>query len=151
QLTENDITNLFAGKLPTDLPSSEGLMAWWDFEVPPDGLFISITPPPNTTAGKPNLFEVVHLDGTRPLVQADVGLKVDNVAVPFTFSKVGDQVTVSYPVSPLFKGLSQHTASFSYVDATGAPKTLDWSFTIAGYPDASIAVTGVDKSKPGFM
>jgi len=46
-LTEENITNLFNGTLPSALPPGAGLMAWWDFnDIPANGVFSSILPTP---------------------------------------------------------------------------------------------------------
>ena len=134
QLTENQITNLLAGTLPTALSGSPGLIAYWDFnDFPPEGSFSTILPTPNATDADPNLVRVVHRDGVTPWATTNVSLKVDNVTVATTFTKVGDRATISYVPSPVFVAQSKHTASLTYPGPTGAPTTLDWKFTVGVY------------------
>src|SRR5439155_4882260 len=73
QLTENQITNLFHGTLPTALSGSPGLIAYWDFnDFPPEGSFSTILPAPNATDADPNLVQVVHRDGLIPWATTNV-------------------------------------------------------------------------------
>ncbi|MBI4326144.1 MAG: hypothetical protein HY674_12900, partial [Chloroflexi bacterium] len=129
-LSEEEINKLFTGTLPTALPAADKLMAYWDFnDMPAQGLFVSVSPTPDTTAAAPNLIQVVHADGTTPWDTAKVSLKVDGNAVTADKSKTGSRLTTSYVPSPVFAVKSAHTATLLYDGAV----VLDWQFTVGVY------------------
>jgi len=76
---------------------------------------------------------VVHVDGTSPWTAGNVSLKIDNVTVTPTFSKVNDEATVSFIPSPFFVPGSTHTAQLTYPGTNGPATTLQWQFTVANY------------------
>jgi hypothetical protein len=132
-LTENDITNLFAGTLPTSLPGGTGLMAYWNFnDIPSNGIFQVVLPTPDTTNAAPDLVQVVHQDGTVPWTSGNVSLKIDDAPVTPTFTKTGDVATVTYVPNPSFNSGSAHTAVLTYPGSGGA-SNLTWQFTVGVY------------------
>jgi hypothetical protein len=139
-LTEENITNLFNGTLPSALPSGVGLIAWWDFnDFPPNGVFKSVLPAPDALAAAPDLVQVVHIDGAAPWTSGNVSLKIDGTLVATTFNKVNDQATVSYVPSPLFASGSIHTALLTYPGTNGPTTTLQWQFVVGRYTKDVVA------------
>src|SRR6185295_4968072 len=147
-LAEADITNLFGGTLPTALPASSGLLAYWDFnDIPPQGVFTSVLPTPDSTDAAPILIKVVHLDGTSPWDRTKVSLKVDNATVTANVTKTGGYVTVSYVPNPLFPMRSAHTATLLY----DAAVVYEWQFTVGAYTkDVILSNIGVLKGAAIF-
>jgi len=139
QLRDENIQAIYSGTLPTELDPGLGLLAYWNFnDYPAAGLFTSVLPAPGATATMPNQIQVVHVDGDTPWTEDNIVLKVDGTPVTPTFDKVGNQATVSYLPSPLFKAQSAHTASIIY-PVTGQQKTSDWSFVVAPYTLDTVA------------
>jgi hypothetical protein len=139
QLAEAELQKLASGTSPSALPAADGLIAFWDFnDFPPEGSFISVTPTPNTTAGSPNTIQVIHVDGTTPWTQQNVGLKLDGTPVTATFTKDGNRATVGYVSPTLLAIQSTHTATLTYPGPNG-PLTLEWQFTVGPYTKDSVA------------
>jgi len=139
-LSQTSIGQLFSGTLPTALPASDKLTAWWDFnDYPEEGAFVSITPPADATAAAPDLIQIVHMDGTTPWNASSITLKVDGVSVTPTFAKDGLKATVTYVPSPIFAAQTLHKVLFSYPGAGGGTATLDWEFTVGAYTEDVVA------------
>lgn len=135
-LSEATIGQLYGGALPTTLPASDKLTAYWDFnDIPAEGVFLSVTPTADSVDAAPNLIQVVHTDGSVPWTQANVTLKVDGTVVTPTFVKAGTQATLTYVPSPLFTGQTSHKVSLSYPMAGGAVATLDLDFIVGPYTE----------------
>lgn len=92
----------------------------------------SVTPANQATAANPDVVQAVIVDGSSPIDKTTVSLKVDGVTVNATVDKVGPRTTVTYLPSPMFPGLSSHTATLSFTD-TGNAVTRDWQFSVAAY------------------
>jgi hypothetical protein len=132
-LDATSIGLLFSGTLPTALPATDKLTAWWDFNDPPsEGTFVSVSPQANTVYAAPNLIQVVHTDGSTPWDPTNIVLTVDGVSVTTTFVREGLKATVSYVPSPLFGAQTTHKASLTYPGA-GVTATLSWHFTVGAY------------------
>lgn len=155
-LTADTITALFGGTLPTAVDATNKLTAYWNFnDFPSQGVFVSIIPTPWSTNARPDLVQVVHLDGTNAWDSSEITLKVDDVAVTPVFVKDGVKATVSYLPSPMFLAGSTHKAALTYPGASGTPETLEWQFTIGTYPvtisqDLWTAPGTGDSTKPGL-
>lgn len=133
-LSEATIGQLYSGTLPTALPASDKLTAYWDFnDSPGEGTFVSIKPAADATDAAPDLIEIVHIDGVTPWEASMVSLRVDGAAVTPTFVKDGPKATVSYVPSPIFGGQTTHRASFTYPGVGGIPTTIDWVFIVGAY------------------
>ena len=113
----------------------------------------SVVPVPGATGVSPQPDLAVQLvDGMEPIDGQSITLTFDGARVTPQVNRQGDTTTlVTYVPSNLLTSLSTHTAVLGYADR-GDPRTLKWSFTIAGYPtlDPSTAVTP-DTSQPGFL
>jgi hypothetical protein len=144
-LSEATIGQLFSGTLPSALPASDKLMAYWDFnDYPAEGQFISVSPAPNAMAAAPNLVQVVHIDGATPWDQSNVTLKVDDVPAAPTFTRDGKKVTLKYVPSSLLAMQSKHKVALTFPGAGGASQTVEWQFTVAPYTrDVTAARVGV--------
>ncbi len=133
QLVEADIAALVAGTKASALPAAVGLLANWDFnDFPPQGLFVSTTPSPDSTDALPNLIKVVHQQGIPLWDLTKVSLKVDAVLVTPTLSLDEGKLTVAYVPSPLFAGKSTHSVALTY-PGTGGLLTKSWQFTVGAY------------------
>jgi hypothetical protein len=133
QLADTEVAKLSGGTLPSALPASDGLIAYWDFnDFPADGAFLSVTPTPNTTSGSARTIQVIHVDGATPWTSGNVSLKLDGNPVTVTFDKTGDRATVTYNSPTLLAIQSTHTATLTYPGANGS-QTLEWSFTVGPY------------------
>jgi hypothetical protein len=130
------------------LPASSGLLAYWDFnDIPPQGVFTSVLPTPDSTDAAPSLIKVVHLDGTSPWDRTKVSLKVDSATVTANVTKTGGYVTVSYVPNPLFPMRSAHTATLLY----DAAVVYEWQFTVGAYTkDVILSNIGVLKGAASF-
>lgn len=139
-LNEASIAKLAKGDSPSTLAASDKLVAFWDFnDLPAAGMFVSVSPAPDTSAANPDGIRVVHVDGAEAWTQSNVSLKVDGVAVPVTMTKEGSTATLTYKASPLWAMQSTHTASLTYPAGGGQTATVDWSFTVGGYTKDSVA------------
>ncbi len=135
QLTEADAIALAGTTLPSALPASKGLLAYWDFnDAPAGGQYISVSPAPDTTAAAPNLIQVVHIDGAIPWTQNNVSLTVDGVAAPVTVTKDGATATVRHVPATLFAIQSTHTAVLTTPEGS-----YEWQFSIAPYTKDTVA------------
>lgn len=133
-LSEATIGQLLAGTLPTALPASDKLIAYWNFnDIPAGGLFVSFTPAPDATAAAPNLVKVVHQQGPTPWDLAKVSLQVDGTPVTATAVRDGGTVTVSYVPNPIFAQHSAHTATLTYPLPDGSLGSRTWQFTVGAY------------------
>lgn len=139
-LTEATIAQLYSGTLPTALPASDQLAAYWDFnDVPPEGIFVSISPAPDAMGAAPNLIRVVHVDGVVPWEAGNVTLKVDGLAVTPDFVKDGIQATLTHVPTPSFTGHTTHKASLTYPSDVGATVTAEWDFLVGPYTEDVVA------------
>lgn len=142
QLAEADINSLFTGTLPSALPASKGLIAYWDFnDIPATGLFNSILPAPFSTNAAPNLIKVVHTDGSTALDASKVGLTVDGAAVTPTVTKSGSVITLTYVPTSIPAVGSTHQAALLY----NAAPIYQWQFTIGAYTKDAV------QSYPGMF
>ena len=154
-LSEATIGSLFSGTLPSALPASNKLAAYWKFDdFPATGFFTAIMPTPNSTNAAPDFVGVIHSDGTVVWDQSKVSLKVDGAPVTFTFVKNGSATTVGYVPSPSFIAGSSHQAVLTYPGEGGAQEVLEWQFSIGTFPvisqDLWTAAGTVDTTKPGL-
>lgn len=132
-LNEAAIGQLLAGTLPSALPASDKLLAYWDFnDFPGAGQFVSVTPSPDATAAAPDLVQVVHLDGVTAWDQSNVSLKVDDAQAAITLTRDGKKVTVKHVPNPLLAMQSKHKAALTYPGIGGA-QTMAWEFTVGPY------------------
>jgi len=132
-LSEATIAQLYTGTLPTALPATDKLLAFWDFnDFPAEGMFLSFSPTPDAAAAAPDLVQVVHIDGATPWTESNVSLKVDDAAAPITLTRDGTKVTVKHVPNPLLSMQSKHKAALTYPGADG-PKTVEWEFTVGPY------------------
>jgi hypothetical protein len=143
-LSEAKINQLFSGTLPTALPASDKLLAYWDFnDYPGEGQFISFSPAPEATFAAPNLIQVVHVDGATPWTDANISLKVDGTSVTPVLTRDGTTVTAKYVPNPLLAAQVKHQAALTYPGPAGA-LTVEWEFTVGPYTrDAVAARVGV--------
>ena len=138
-LEDAQVNSLFKGTLPTALPTTTKLVAYWDFnDFNPEGQFVSVSPTPDAKDAAPNLIQVVHMDGLIAWDSSNVSMKVDGTAVTPTLTRSGKTVTVSYVPSTLFAVQSQHTVELVYLDSTSKQQTLKWSFEVAAYTKDSV-------------
>ncbi|HRZ35284.1 MAG TPA: hypothetical protein P5534_02860 [Candidatus Paceibacterota bacterium] len=139
-LSEATIAQLYSGTLPTALPASDKLTAYWDFnDVPGEGIFLSVSPAPNATGAAPNLIRIVHVDGVVPWAAGNVTLKVDGATVTPDFNKDAITATLTYVPTPPFTGHTTHTVSLTYPGDAGTPVTAEWSFLVGPYTKDVVA------------
>lgn len=132
-LEEADIKSLYTGTSPSALPSSLGLLAYWNFnDIPAGGIFQSFSPANGATDGVPNRVAVTHQQGSAAWDLSKVVLKVDGNTVEAQKTITDGRLVVSYVPSPIFAAKSSHTASLTYPDGAGT-STRDWQFTVASY------------------
>ncbi len=112
---------------PTVLPNATG----FTIDVTDSGGSIVNVTPANTT---------LKLDGT--------------VVTGWTSSKTGPTTTITYilPGGALFASATTHPVDLATMDGTGATISKSGTLTVFQYNtlNSSLAVTGVDKTKPGF-
>lgn len=139
-LSEATIKQLYTGTLPSALPASDELLAYWDFnDIPPGGLFTSISPAPNSTAAVPNLIQVRHQEGSAPWDLTKVSLVVDGAPVSATTTRDGGFTTVKYVPAQLFAPRSKHSATLNYPNPDGTSASFSWEFTVGVYTRDSVA------------
>lgn len=135
QLTEADVQALAGGAKASSLSPDTGLLAYFEFnDFPPNGLFASIVPTPDSIDALPNLIQVVHQQGAAGWDLSKVSLKLDGKVVPAVVTLDPDQakVTVKYVPASLLPAKSSHTAVLTYpVGADLLTKT--WQFTVSDY------------------
>ncbi len=154
-LTEQSIAQLAGGALPTALPASDKLTAYWNFnDFPAAGMFKLIIPAPASTNARPDLVQAVHLDGTVVWDQGNLTLKIDDAPVAFSLTKSGTQSTISYMPSPWFTAGSTHKATLVYPGEGATQHTLEWQFTVGSFPtldpDLASPIGSGDPTKPGL-
>lgn len=133
-LTEAQIGQLGSGTSPSSLPSSAGLLAYWDFnDVPAAGQFLRVTPAPGATAAAPDLVEVMVLRAAVPWTPANVSLRVNGTPVTPVVTVSGELTTVRYVPEPLFTHQTSYTVSLTYPGTGGNPASVEWSFTVGLY------------------
>ena len=133
-LTEAQIGQLYTGTAPTALPAAAKLLAYWDFnDYPTTGYLVSLTPEPGATHARPDLIEIVRVEGTPAWNQGSVTLKVDGVTVTPTFTPDGDRLSIRYTPDLLFAPRSTHTVALTYPLSGGASETFEWAFTVGAY------------------
>lgn len=139
-LSEATIAQLYSGTLPTALPASDKLAAYWDFnDAPGEGIFLSVSPAPNAGGAAPNLIRIVHVDGLVPWETGNVTLKVDGVTVTPNFDKDAITATLTYVPTPAFTGHTTHKIALTYPGEAGTPVTAEWSFLVGPYTKDVVA------------
>jgi hypothetical protein len=134
QLTEAQIQSLAGGAKASSIDASAGLVAYWEFnDIPPQGIFLSYYPTPDSTNAAPNKIQVVHLQGTSPWDLSKVTLKVDSVAVTPTTSKNGSRLTITYVPPQAYAIGSSHTVVLSYPNPDSTIATKTWQFQVGPY------------------
>jgi len=138
-LTEAEISTLYAAGAGKEIKSFFG---------PP---VFGIGPPSGSTAG----FTIAVFDA--PPVVADTNTIVLNFngapVTPTSVTKANGITTIAYNVpNPPLASRSTNTTSLTIKDTTGAVHSSDGSFVVPAYATLppSLAVTGVDTTKPGF-
>ncbi len=90
----------------------------------------SFTPADEEPAALPSLVQAVVVDGSASA--GLFGLRIDDVPVQLTITKVGKENTLTYVPDPLFTAGSSHTARLTFTDGPNIV-THEWSFTVAPY------------------
>jgi hypothetical protein len=104
-----------------------------DLPAPPDGGF---TLNPVATANNVSPIapiRIVHRDGKTPWAADKVSMKLNGAAVTPTFTKDGLMATIEYLPPALYPSKSVQTVALTYPDPSGAPTTLEYSFTVTTY------------------
>ncbi len=137
-LNEATVKQLYQGAVPTSLPASHKLVAYWNFnDLPPGGLFTSFFPANGAVGAAPNLVRVRHKDGSAPWDLTKVSLSIDGSPVAASVTRDGSLVTVSYVPNPIFAPMTKHTAVISYPDG-GSTGSYSWEFTVGNYTKDSL-------------
>jgi hypothetical protein len=92
----------------------------------------TIVPADKAVAADPTMVQAVIVDGSTPVNQASISLKLDGAPVTATPVRAGNETTVTYLTSPLLAPKSTHTATLSFLDGANTV-TREWSFTVAPY------------------
>lgn len=72
---------------------------------------------------------IVIADGTSPVDDNSIALKIDGQAANITKSRSGNTVTVTFTPSTLFLGTDEHTAELSFKNVAGTHnRTQSWKF-----------------------
>jgi hypothetical protein len=119
--------------------------------APPAGYVKSVTPTNPASGvrqgvGVGKKVQAVIVDGTTPVDQNSITLKLNGIAVsPITKNKVGTETTVTYN-QPLAAS-SQITAEVSWTDA--APRSSSWTFTTGILPGSTFVIEAEDFNTGG--
>jgi len=94
--------------------------------VPPEGVLVNVSPPPNAKYSN-NKIKFVYIDGRVPQSRSSTILMVDGVVVNPSITKSDNRLSVEYEA--VFNPGSKHTASVQFLDASGKPTVYSWQFT----------------------
>ncbi len=142
-----DITSLSQGTKPDKLPTSDQLLAYWDFNDPP-----AI----GTAAGTPLGFSLPVYDiGTNVLATNSIQLSLNGSAVtPTSISKSGSITAIGYtvPTPPLVSG-STNTVSLSVMEGANNYSSTQ-TFVVPTFatvpPSLALAPGSVNTANTGF-
>jgi hypothetical protein len=111
---------------------------------------VTVTPLPNSTDVRADApVEATIYDGSTPVTESSVKLRIGGSEVPAQVTKSGGITTVNYSPSPLWAPSTTFNLSLTYND--GTDRTNSWSFTTAAYPVLTPAMKASNPSVPGFV
>ncbi|MHC1768320.1 MAG: hypothetical protein AB9869_29275 [Verrucomicrobiia bacterium] len=93
--------------------------------------------------------EVAIFDGSSPVDQASVKLRLNGAEVAATVAKSGSLTAVKYSPAALWKPATSYALNLAFNDGTA--RSIDWTFTTANYPVLTPGMKVTDARTPGFV
>jgi hypothetical protein len=111
---------------------------------------VAVLPSAGATGVAPDAaVEIAIFDGTTPVNQGTVKLRINGAEVAAAVTKAGGVTSVKYTPSQIWASGANNALNLTCND--GTDRSYDWSFTVAAYPVLTPAMKATGASTPGFV
>jgi hypothetical protein len=111
---------------------------------------VAVLPSAGATGVAPDAaVEIAIFDGTSPVNQGTVKLRINGAEVAAAVTKAGGVTSVKYTPNQLWASGATKALNLTFND--GTDRSYDWSFAVADYPVLTPAMKVTGASTPGFV